>query len=407
MKKVAIIFISILLIFVPMATPASANVDAKAAIVIDGTSGQVIYQQNANKRLPVASNSKLLTMAVVHDELEKGQITTDTKVKVSPAIAAISNDPNYSAIGLKSGQSYSINELIQAAMVKSADGATLALALAGNHSVARFNTKMRAKAHQIGMHNFRIVNPGGLTNNQIKKLKVHGIAGEAENEMTAKDVAILARYLVQTYPDLLKVTSQKQAKFRIAKGQTKTEKNLNQMLPGEKYAVSGVKINGLKTGTSDKAGACFVSSGHFRGHQIITVVLHANGGDSENRFRQTQELYQMLKNNYRLESVPVPQSIHHLAISRARQKTVITTPTHLQVWTRRPLRNYTVGVKLIHQRTNHQDQLQAPVRAKQQIGRVTLTGRGLRSVNGGPLTYRLQSGQSVAKAGWLARLFNK
>lgn len=93
-------------------------------MMVDADTGQVIYEQDADKQLPVASVSKLLTIAVIHDELRKNIITADTRVPVTPAIAAISNDPAYSSIGLAVGQSYSVIELLNAAMVKSADGAT-------------------------------------------------------------------------------------------------------------------------------------------------------------------------------------------------------------------------------------------------------------------------------------------
>lgn len=405
MKKAMIVFMSILLLFVSIATPASANVDARAAIMVDATSGQVIYQQNADERLPVASISKLLTMAVIRDELEDGQISLGTEVKVTPSIWEISNDPNYSGIHLKGGQSYPVEELIQAAMVKSADGAAMALALAGNQSVTQFNAKMKAKARQIGMSNVKIVNPVGLTNQQIDDFKIDGISNNAENEMTARDVAILARYLIQTYPELLQVTSQKQASFHNTEVREKNVKNLNQMLPGCKYTVSGVTINGLKTGTSDNAGACFVSSGKYMGHEIITVILHANGQDSDNRFRQTQALYQMLKDDYQLQTIKVPHDVRKQPITKAKPKAVSVSPAKLQVWTQEPLSNYTVGVELNHSLMNHRGELKAPVKENQQIGKITFSAHGIQSINGGPLTYPLKSEQTVPKLCWLARLF--
>lgn len=405
MKKAMFVSMSILLLFVSIATPASAHVDAKSAIMVDATNGQVIYQQNADTKLPVASISKLLTMAVIHDELEDGQLNLTTEVKVTPSIWEISNDPDYSGIHLKSGQSYPVEELIKAAMVKSADGATLALALAGNQSVSQFNAKMVAKAHQIGMSNVKIVNPVGLTNDQLDDFKLKGIDNNAENEMTARDVAILARYLIRTYPELLQVTSQKEATFHNTEVKEKAVKNLNQMLPGCQYDVSGVTINGLKTGTSDNAGACFVSSGKYRGHEIITVILHANGQDNDDRFRQTQALYQMLKDNYQLQTIKVPRDISQQPITKAKQNTVAVSPKRLQVWTQQPLHNYTVGVELNHSVIDHRGELHAPVKEGKQVGEITLSGHNIQSINGGPVTYPLKSEQTIPKLNWLERLF--
>lgn len=82
---------------------ASGRIDASAAMMVDASTGQVLYAQNVNKKLPVASISKLLTVAVIHDELKQNAIMANTKVKVSSDIAAIANDPNYSAIGVQQG----------------------------------------------------------------------------------------------------------------------------------------------------------------------------------------------------------------------------------------------------------------------------------------------------------------
>lgn len=152
-------------------------------------------------------------MAVVHDELKQRIITANTRVNVSADVAAIASDPAYSAIGVQEGQSYTVRELLNAAMVKSADGATLALAEADGSNLEEFNLKMDQKAKEIGLKNYTIVNPVGLTNGDLKGLKLEQYANNAENAMTANDVALLARYLVQTYPDLLQVTAQKDADF--------------------------------------------------------------------------------------------------------------------------------------------------------------------------------------------------
>ena len=126
-KRLLIISTIFLLIFgVSLPVHATPRIDAKAAIMVDSSTGQIIYEKNANQQLPVASISKLLTVAVVHDELQQHVITDYSKVEVTPDIATISNDPSYSSIGLVSGQSYSVIELLNAAMVKSADGATVA-----------------------------------------------------------------------------------------------------------------------------------------------------------------------------------------------------------------------------------------------------------------------------------------
>lgn len=241
MKKFLVTLLMIPLLLGIIVAPAHAAplIDASAAVMVDASTGQVIYEQNAQQKLPIASISKLLTAIVIEDEVHSNQITGNTKVKIDSGTAAISNDPNYSAIGLQEGQSYTVRELLNAALVKSADGATMALSAAAGDSMDEFNMKLQQKAQDIGLKNYTIVNPVGLNNGDLKSLASKQYSAKAENAMTATDVAIMTRYLVDHYPQLLQVTAQKQATFFIAKGKAKTEKNLNEMLPGGKYTVPG------------------------------------------------------------------------------------------------------------------------------------------------------------------------
>ncbi|WP_408065691.1 D-alanyl-D-alanine carboxypeptidase family protein [[Lactobacillus] timonensis] len=374
--------------------------------MVDASTGQIIYEQDANQKLPIASISKLLTVAVIHDELKKNAISAYTKVKVTSDISEISNDPNYSSIGLQEGQSYSVIELLNAAMVKSADGATAALATADGSSPDAFVLSMDKKAKEIGLTNASIINPTGLTNGEMKNLCSDSVSDDAENEMTARDVALLARYLIHSYPALLKVTAQKKANFFISKGNTKSVKNLNKMLPGCSYTVPGVTISGLKTGTSDKAGACFVSVGKYRGHQIITVVLHANGENDDSRFIQTQKLYRMLKDDYCLQTVDLTSSMSNVQIAGGNRKTIATSPKQLTVWGKKRLKSYTIAQSLEHRLVNKRQQLCDPVKKGQRIGSIRLTSKQLRTVSGEPLTYPLKSDNAVGKGTLITKLFN-
>lgn len=386
---------------------ASAPIDAKAAIMVDTDTGQIIYEQNAQQQLPVASISKLLTVAVIHDELQNHIINDYTKVKVTPDIAAISNDPSYSSVGLVSGQSYPVIELLNAAMVKSADGATIALATAAGNSPDEFVLKMDQKAHEIGLHKASIVNPTGLTNHEMKNLRSNNFPDNAENAMNAQDVAVLTRYLVQTYPQILQVSAQKKVNILISKHNVKSVDNLNKMLPGDQFTVPGVKITGLKTGTSDKAGACFVSTGIYQKHHIITVVLHANGQNHDNRFVQTQKLYRMLKNRYYLQKINLPNNIVKTKVAHGSRSMITTKPSTLTVWRAEKLTSYTVSQNFDNRLTNHTSTLQAPIKIGQRIGSIRLTSSKLKTITNEPLTYPLYSNETVTKGTLLERLFSK
>lgn len=406
MKKILILF-TILIAFLPVCpVNASEKIDAKAAIMVDASTGQIIYEQNGNKQLPVASVSKLLTVAVIHDELQKHIITDTTKVTITPEISAIANDPTYSNIGLVSGESYPVIELLNAAIVKSADGATLALSTANGTSPDEFVIQMNKKAHDLGLRHTKIINPTGLTNAELKSFRSDNVPDNAENEMSAQDIAILTRYLIHSYPSLLQVSAQKKANFLITKGNVKSIANLNKMLPGEQYTVPGVTINGLKTGTSKNAGACFVSTGTYKHHQIITVVLHANGSNPDNRFIQTQKLYKMLQHNYHLQQVHVPKQVLTTKISGGNKATITISPRVITVWSNTKLNSYTISQNFDNKLTNQTQMLQAPIKKGEKIGQLTLTNPNLKTLSDEPLTYHLYSNDTITKGNFLERLFN-
>ena len=209
------------------------------------------------------------------------------------------------------------------------------------------------------------------------------------------------------YPQLLQVTAQKQATFTIAKGQTKTEKNLNEMLPGGKYTVPGVTIDGLKTGTSDTAGACFVSTGNYRGHRIITVVLHANGKNKDNRFVQTQRLYQMLKQNFHLQTIALPKNIQKQPLANGQRRQVTLSPRQITVWsTGNDVHKYTLALKLNKRYLNDKGQLEAPIARKRKLGELELSSSQLKTLYGQPLTYQLSSTDNIARGNFWQRLWH-
>lgn len=408
MKKLWLILMLVPLLMGLAVTPvkAAAPINASAAIMVDASTGQVIYEQNAKKSLPVASISKLLTAVVIEDEVHHNQITGNSKVKISPEIAEVSGDPHYSAIGLQAGESYTVRELLNAALVKSADGATLALAEAAGDNLEKFNMKLQQKAQQVGLKNVTIVNPVGLTNGDLKSLQLAGYSSTAENKMSAQDVALLAQYLVKHYPQLLQVTAQPKATFYIAKGKTKTEENLNKMLPGGKYTVKGVTIDGLKTGTSDKAGACFVSTGTYQGHRIITVVLHANGqGGKDARFIQTQRLYQMLTAD-QLQTVKVSSNLTHQKLANGVNRQATLKPQQVTVWGSSKVNHYTMAVKFASSKTDKRGILVAPLKRGQRVGRLEISSPQLKTIDGEPLKFPLYSATNQPRGNFWQRLWH-
>lgn len=370
-------------------THAAANVNATSAIAIDAKTGQVLYSKNADTRLAVASMSKLLTVAVIEHDIENGNLKWSTKVKITPAEAKLSTASGYSNVPLKSGKRYTVKQLTQAALIKSGDAATIALSRAKGQSTKSFVKDMNTTAKRIGLRNFRFYNGTGLSNQDMASFKLAHTAGNAENQMTAKDVAQLSRYLLNNYPSLLKITRQGQLKWD---GQT--YQNLNELLPGKAQAPQKVRVDGLKTGTSDKAGQCLASTGKYQGHRIITVVMHANG----DRFTQTKALYEQVFSNWHAQSGYQGMAV---TVDHGRQAKV-RVQTHQKVTIWQPAQRSVKPQLLINTHYQSKRGLKAPLDHTKSIGQLSF--RGLTNLRGKTLKMRVYPTTDVKRRGlfgWL------
>ena len=117
------------------------KIDAKAAYMIDAGTGQVLYQQNANSKYPIASLTKILTLAVIMKDIHNQKLSWDQKIKVNKDVSDMANNWQYSNVQLNEGESYTVKSLVESMMIVSADGSTEALALADAGSVKAFNEK--------------------------------------------------------------------------------------------------------------------------------------------------------------------------------------------------------------------------------------------------------------------------
>lgn len=403
MKKFIAIFITCwlaLLSWLPSVhaeTFINANqLDAAAALAIDAKTGQILYSQNINQKLPIASISKLLTVMVIEDEISQHQLSWNTKVKINQKVAAIADDPEYSNVSLTQGQSYTVSDLVKAALIKSADGATVALAGALGDSTAQFNQKLQKKARQIGIKDATIVNSVGLTNSQLKDLAVKNIDDNAENKMSAKDVGKMAAYLVNHYPDLLKIAGQ--TSFQL---DGSTVNNINKMLTDSQYQTSGVTIDGLKTGTSDAAGACLVSTATFQNRRIVTVVLHANGDSTDARFTATQKLYQLIANSSLTpQKTALSKSFYQRSVVKFLffKHQIKLRPRSITIWENASDANQSSRLTIydhLTAKTNRSGQLKAPIKKGQSLGYSYVKVKGVQFINNHGLRLPLISQTTV------------
>lgn len=291
----------------------SQDVAAKAAIAMDAKTGQILYQKNAQKRYPVASTIKILTLAVIEKDIQAHKLSWDQKVTISHPVAVMANDWRFSNVPLNEGESYTIKSLVDSMMLVSADGSAEALALADAGSVAKFNAKMQQVAKEAGVTDAKIYNMIGLSNGDLGTLRLKNVSKNAENQISAVDLAKIASWLLNHYPDVVNITKTAQEDFPVSDSQTYHMQNINLMIKGAALDRADGEIDGLKTGTTDSAGNCFVSTGTFNNRRLVTVVLNVPG-DFNNQFQQTNNLYNRVLGRF------APQTIKKGALIKVGQK---------------------------------------------------------------------------------------
>ena len=378
------------------ADTAAFQMDARAAYAIDAESGQVLYQKNATKRYPIASVIKILTLGVILQDIRNHHLKWDQKIKITPAVAKMADDWHFSNVPLMNGEEYTVRQLVDSMMLVSADGSTEALALADAGSTAAFNKKMMAFAKKAGVTDIKIYNMIGLPNGDLGKHKLKGVDKDAENLLSAKDVALISKYLVENYPETLDITKQKFANFDVTKDQQYLMTNVNALLPQNGFAPKDGEIDGLKTGNTDRAGKCIVSTGTFTGRRIILVALHTKG-EWNDQSKMQQDFYNKLVDEYqpveikkvsdlsaKLTSVKVKNGKNkNKANIKLTKKTTVWLPKNIKLQATKP----TLRVQ-----GDDQKQLTAPIKKNQQVGSIELHIPGLPDFN-----IPVSTSQSVAK----------
>ena len=223
--------------------PLSAAAAPYAALVMDARSGEVLHSRNADTPLHPASLTKMMTLYIVFEAVENGEIGLDDRVKISSHAA--SEPP--SKLGLRAGQSIRLRYLIRAAAVKSANDAATALGEAIEGSEARFAQRMNRTAKALGMKNTTFKNAHGLT--------------ESGHLSTARDMSILGRHVFYDYPEYYNLFS----RITADAGVRKVYHTNRKLLRSYKGA------DGIKTGYTRAAGFNLVAGAERDGKRIIAT----------------------------------------------------------------------------------------------------------------------------------------
>lgn len=243
----------------------------KGAIVVDAATGDVLAEDRADVISPPASMTKLMTFAVLHDRIASGALTLQTPVKIAAADSKIGG----TQVFLDPRETFSVEELIYAMMIQSANDAAHALARAGAGSTAAFVELMNEKAKQLGMTNTTFRTPHGLPPASRRV--------EEGDLTTPRDFALLCRHLV-TKTNVLHYASVSVREFGPNRPKPQKMENHNKLLG----KVAGV--DGLKTGYTAAAGYCLSATAQRNGRRIIAVIMGSLGPNGQRDLGRARDL---------------------------------------------------------------------------------------------------------------------
>lgn len=376
----------------------------RAEIVMDASTGQILYAKNIHRRYPIASVTKILTLGVIEQDIRAGKLSWNSKVKINHQVAKMSRNWRFSNVTLNEGQIYTVRDLVNSMMIVSADASSAALALKDAGSTQAFNQKMRDFATKAGVHNENIVNMIGLNNGDLKGLRDKTQPRNAENLFSAEDVAKISRYLVNDYPETIGITSQKEANFPIDKHHSFKMTNINNSLKGGMTAPKNGIIDGLKTGNTDTAGNCFAGTGIYNNHRLVMVILHATGQYNEQFRHANQDVNTVLNTMDPVvytRTGDLPRNVRRVGIAHGKQNSVGLRPVRATTaWVSKGAKaqnaNATLELKPKY-RTIGQHKLRAPLKKGTVVGSVVIHSSGqTRSTAKVPV----KTTKSVAKGGF-------
>jgi serine-type D-Ala-D-Ala carboxypeptidase (penicillin-binding protein 5/6) len=259
MHSIPAFFLAVLLLSAPIAAaaqvpalpqaalppmPAAPAVPARSHILVDFNSGEVLSEKDADARMDPASITKLMTAYAVFSELRKGRMALDELVTVSERAWRTGGSRTFIQVGTR----VSIEDLIRGMIIQSGNDASVALAEHTAGTEAAFADLMNEYARRLGMVNTNFRNATGLP-------------GE-DHYSSARDIALLAAAIIREYPEFYQFYSEREFTYNNI-----SQRNRNQMLWRDPT------VDGMKTGMTDAAGYCLVSSAQRDGMRLISVLL--------------------------------------------------------------------------------------------------------------------------------------
>ena len=233
------------------------NLKSQSGIIIEADTGKVLFEKDADTKRAPASMTKIMTMLLIVEELEKGNISLKYEVTISERSASMGGSQIY----LEKGSTATVEELLTTIAVGSANDSAVAMAEKIGGTVENFVVLMNKRAKELGANNTTFKNPHGLD--------------EEGHETTARDMALIAKEVVK-HDNIIKLSSTYETTIRHKNGKSLWLVNTNSLI---KF-YSG--LDGLKTGFTDKAGYCLTGTMKRNDMRLITVVMHAETKEDRN-----------------------------------------------------------------------------------------------------------------------------
>ncbi len=367
MKKILSAILALCLVFAFGITAFADGISfsAKSAILVERSTGRVLFEHEADKQVPPASITKIMTLLLVMEAIESGKLSFETEITASEHACSMGG----SQIWLEPGEVFTVHELLKAAAIASANDACVALAEAVSGSEEAFVTLMNQKAAELGMKNTVFKNCTGL---------------DAEGHLsTAKDIAIMSAALLG-HEKIKEYSTVWMDSLRNGETELTNTNKLVRFYKG---------CTGLKTGSTDEAGCCLAASAERDGMELISVTLGSPNTDE--RFAAGRKLLDYGFANFAVAAPKPPEEeLHPIPVIHGTAdfaEAVFAAPeTYL-------LPKGQEG--LIEQTVILPESLEAPVEKGAVIGRVKVT------LNGGEIGgYDIIAKETVEKMSFSAAL---
>ena len=341
---------------------------AKQAIIMDYETGTVLFEKNADQKMPTSSMSKVITAYLIFEALDDGIINLDDTYTVSEKAWRKGGSKMFVEVN----KDVAIEDLLRGVIIQSGNDATIVLAegLAGSEQA--FAEKLNAKAAQLGMKNSHFMNASGWP--------------DPDHYSTAHDLALLARALIKNFPDYYKYYGEKEFTYNAI-----SQPNRNPLLH------QNIGADGIKTGHTEDGGYGLIGSAvTSEGRRVIVVV---NGLEStEDRAQESKRLITWGMNSFKNETIfKAGQVIRNIPVAMGQQETVpatVNSDVHLTL-PRNAERNINVEIA-------YNKPVKAPVKQGDEIGTLTIKSPGLE-----PVEKKLYAAENIEPRGLFSRVIAK